>query len=116
VCAEMLVRILRQMYRDERHRDPFMATLPIGGQDGTIARRFVGTRATGNVRAKTGSIANVRALSGFITTLDGEPFVFSMLANNFTVPQATIDAATDLALERLANFTRKPAVKNPAPD
>jgi serine-type D-Ala-D-Ala carboxypeptidase/endopeptidase (penicillin-binding protein 4) len=114
VCAEMLVNILRQMYRDPRHRDPFMATLPVGGQDGTIARRFVGTRAAKNVRAKTGSIANVRALSGYVTTLDGEPFVFSILANNFTVPQATIDVATDLALERLANFTRHSAAKNPA--
>jgi D-alanyl-D-alanine carboxypeptidase/D-alanyl-D-alanine-endopeptidase (penicillin-binding protein 4) len=114
VCAELLVRILRQMYRDPRHREPFMAALPIGGQDGTLARRFVGTRATENVHAKTGSIANVRALSGYVTTLDGEPLAFSILANHFTVPQATIDAATDLALERLANFTRKPAVKNPA--
>jgi len=113
VCAEMLVAILRQMYRDPRHRDPFMATLPIGGQDGSIARRFVGTRAAGNVRAKTGSISNVRALSGYVTTLDGEPFVFSILANHFTAPQASVDAATDLALERLANFTRKPADKNP---
>jgi D-alanyl-D-alanine carboxypeptidase/D-alanyl-D-alanine-endopeptidase (penicillin-binding protein 4) len=102
------------MYRDPRHREPFMAALPIGGQDGTLARRFVGTRATENVHAKTGSIANVRALSGYVTTLDGEPLAFSILANHFTVPQATIDAATDLALERLANFTRKPAVKNPA--
>lgn len=108
VCPEMLVKILRQMYRDAKHRDAFQATLPVGGQDGgTIARRFKGTRAEGNVRAKTGSIANVRALSGYVTTLDGEPLVFSIIANSFTQPQATIDAATDLAVERLANLTRK---------
>ena len=108
VCAEMLVGILRQMYRDPRHRDAFQATLPVGGQDGgTIARRFKGTRAEGNVKAKTGSIANVRALSGYVTTLDGEPLVFSILANNFTQPQETIDAAIDLAVERLANMTRR---------
>lgn len=108
VCAEMLVKILRQMYRDPRHREPFQATLPVGGQDGgTIAQRFKGTRAEGNVKAKTGSIANVRALSGYVTTLDGEPLAFSIIANNFTLPQQTIDAATDLAVERLANVTRK---------
>jgi D-alanyl-D-alanine carboxypeptidase/D-alanyl-D-alanine-endopeptidase (penicillin-binding protein 4) len=66
-----------------------------------------GTRAAGNVRAKTGSIANVRALSGFVETADGEMLVFSMLANNFTQPQAAIDHTIDLAAERLANFTRK---------
>ena len=104
VTAETLVTVLRQMYRDERHREAFLVTLPVGGQDGgTIARRFRGTLAAeGNVRAKTGSITNVRALSGDVTTFDGEPLVFSILANNFTQPQATIDAATDLAVERLA--------------
>ncbi len=107
LCAEMLVKILRQLYRDPKHHDNFVATLPIGGQDGTISRRFVGTRAAGNVRAKTGSITNARALSGYITSVDGEPLVFSILANNFSQPQSVIDGATDLALERLANFTRK---------
>lgn len=108
VTPETLVTILRQMYRDPKHRQAFQVTLPVGGQDGgTIARRFKGTRAEGNVRAKTGSIANVRALSGYVTTLDGEHLVFSMIANNFTQPQATIDVATDLAVERLANMTRR---------
>lgn len=107
VCADTLVRILGVIHRDPRHRDAFQATLPVGGQDGgTIARRFKGTRAEGNVRAKTGSISNVRALSGYVTTLDGEPLVFSIIANGFTQPQETIDAATDLAVERLANVRR----------
>ena len=114
LSAEMLVKILRQIYRDPRHRDPFMATLPIAGQDGTIARRFVGTRAAGNVRAKTGSIANTRALSGYVTTADGETLVFSVLANSFSQPSSVIDSATDLAIERLANFTRTPAASNPS--
>jgi len=108
VTAETIVRILRHIYMDPRHRTPFIEALPTGGvEGGTIARRFRGTRAAGNVHAKTGSIANVRALSGFVQTADGEPLVFSIIANNFTQPQATIDAATDLAVERLANFTRQ---------
>ena len=106
VCAEMLVKILAHVYGDARLRDPFVATLPVGGQDGTLAHRFVGTRAAGNVRAKTGSIANVRALSGFVTSVDGETFVFSILANHFNLPQAEIDAATDRAVVMLAEFTR----------
>jgi serine-type D-Ala-D-Ala carboxypeptidase/endopeptidase (penicillin-binding protein 4) len=108
LCAEMLVKVLRHLYRDPRHRDAFVGTLPIGGQDGTIAGRFVGTRAAGNVHAKTGSIANARALSGYITTADAETLVFSVIANNFSQPQSFIDSTTDQAVERLANFTRKP--------
>jgi D-alanyl-D-alanine carboxypeptidase/D-alanyl-D-alanine-endopeptidase (penicillin-binding protein 4) len=107
VSAEALVTVLTRMYSDARHREPFITTLPVGGQDGSMARRFAGTAAVGNVRAKTGSIANVRALSGYVTSADGEPLVFSMLANSFTAPQSAIDAATDEAVVRLANFVRK---------
>ena len=107
VTAETLVRILRQMHRDPRHRLAFSATLPVGGRDGTTARRMKGTRAEGNVLAKTGSLSNVRALSGYVKTLDGEPLVFSIIANNFNLPTPAIDSVTDLAVERLANFTRK---------
>ena len=108
VCADMLVKVLQHVYNDSRLREPFLAALPVGGQDGTIEHRFVGTRAAGNVHAKTGSIANVRALSGYVTSLDGETFVFSMIANHFTGPQAAIDAAADMAVERLASFSRNP--------
>jgi serine-type D-Ala-D-Ala carboxypeptidase/endopeptidase (penicillin-binding protein 4) len=108
VTAQMLVQILRHIYVDARHRQPFIDALPVAGvEGGTLARRMRGTRAAGNARAKTGSIANVRALSGFVETADGEPLAFSMLANNFTLPQTTIDQTIDLAVERLANFTRK---------
>lgn len=108
LCADTLVRILAHVYRDQRLRDPFVASLPVGGQDGTIAKRFIGTRAAGNVHAKTGSIANVRALSGYVTSLDGETFVFSILANHFNLPQSEIDAATDRAVVALAEFSRSP--------
>jgi D-alanyl-D-alanine carboxypeptidase/D-alanyl-D-alanine-endopeptidase (penicillin-binding protein 4) len=112
VCVETLVTILRQMYTDPRHKDRFLAALSVGGEDGTISRRFVGTAAAGNVRAKTGSIANVRALSGYVTSADGEPLVFSIIANNFTAPQSAIDAATDEAVVRLATFVRKASDAN----
>jgi D-alanyl-D-alanine carboxypeptidase/D-alanyl-D-alanine-endopeptidase (penicillin-binding protein 4) len=65
------------------------------------------TRAEANAVAKTGSISNVRALSGYVKTRDGETLAFSVLANNFTVPAATINWMTDLAVETLANYSRK---------
>lgn len=107
VTAGMIVTILKQMYDDPRHREVFVATLPIAGRDGTISSRLKGTRAEANVRAKTGSIANVRALSGYVTTRDGEPLAFSIIANHFNLPTATVDYAVDVAVETLANFTRR---------
>jgi serine-type D-Ala-D-Ala carboxypeptidase/endopeptidase (penicillin-binding protein 4) len=104
--AEALVRILRHLHEDPAHAEAFVPTLPVAGQEGTLSRRLQGTPAAGNVRAKTGSLAHVRALSGYVTTKDGEPLVFSMIANNFGVPAAEVDDAIDKALVRLAVFSR----------
>jgi D-alanyl-D-alanine carboxypeptidase/D-alanyl-D-alanine-endopeptidase (penicillin-binding protein 4) len=106
VSASALTAILERMHSDSRHREALLATLPVAGKDGTLSTRMRGTRAEGNATAKTGSISNVRSLSGFVTTRDGETLVFSILANDFVVPPATVNWIADLAVEVLANFTR----------
>ena len=107
VTAATLTSLLEHMYRDPAHRDAFVATLPIAGKDGTLATRLRQTRAEGNALAKTGSISNVRALSGYVKTRDGEMLVFSILANDFVIPSATINWIADLGVEVLANFSRR---------
>ena len=107
VTADMVVSLLERMYRDPRHRDAFLATLPVAGRDGTIASRFKHTRAEGNASAKTGSISNVRALSGYVRSKDGETLAFSILANSFTIPAATVNYVADVAVERLANHSSR---------
>jgi D-alanyl-D-alanine carboxypeptidase/D-alanyl-D-alanine-endopeptidase (penicillin-binding protein 4) len=107
--ADLLTSILERMQRDSAHREAFAASLPVAGRDGTMSARLRRTRAEGNATAKTGSLSNVRALSGYVHTRDGEPLAFSILANNFAVPAATVNWMTDLAVEILANFMRHPA-------
>ena len=67
VSPAALVTILTHISRDERLRAPFEATLPIAGRDGSLGNRMKGTPAEGNARAKTGSMSNVRALSGSVS-------------------------------------------------
>jgi D-alanyl-D-alanine carboxypeptidase/D-alanyl-D-alanine-endopeptidase (penicillin-binding protein 4) len=107
VSADTIVKILRAMATDPADAQAFEATLPIAGKDGTISSRMKATRAENNVKAKTGTLMRVRALSGYMTTADGERLVFSIIAIHFTVPTRTVDGAVDAALERLANFTRR---------
>jgi D-alanyl-D-alanine carboxypeptidase/D-alanyl-D-alanine-endopeptidase (penicillin-binding protein 4) len=107
VTADMVVTLLERLFKDPRHKETFIATLPIAGKDGTVASRLKGTRAEANATAKTGSIANVRALSGYVKTRDGETLAFSILANAFTIPAATVNYIADVAVETLANHSTR---------
>jgi D-alanyl-D-alanine carboxypeptidase/D-alanyl-D-alanine-endopeptidase (penicillin-binding protein 4) len=106
VTPEALVTILTHVYGDARLRGPFEASLPIAGRDGTLANRMKSTVAEGNVRAKTGSMTAVRGTSGYVTSADGEPLVFCILANNYDTPSSTITATEDAIIVRLAQFRR----------
>jgi D-alanyl-D-alanine carboxypeptidase/D-alanyl-D-alanine-endopeptidase (penicillin-binding protein 4) len=107
LTAGLLVAVLTRMYEDSAHRTMFSDALPVAGVDGSLSGRMKGTRAENNARAKTGSISNARALSGYVTTAEGEPLVFSMIVNNFNVPQSEADAIVDRAVVRLAEFHRR---------
>ncbi|MGH7565124.1 MAG: D-alanyl-D-alanine carboxypeptidase/D-alanyl-D-alanine endopeptidase [Gemmatimonadota bacterium] len=61
--------------------DLFAASLPVAAETGSLKRRYHGTVAEGRVRAKTGFIENVYALSGYLTTLDGHEHAFSVIVN-----------------------------------
>jgi len=63
----------------------YTSTLAIAGTDGTIRKRMVGTFAANNVKAKTGTLRNASALSGYVTTRDGELLAFSFISNGNNV-------------------------------
>ena len=105
VSADMLIRIFRYMSR-QKSFSVFYDALPIAGVDGTIRNRLKGTKAENNVHAKTGTIANVRCISGYLKTVDGEMLAFAMIANNFLASNQAVEYVQDSALEYLANFRR----------
>jgi D-alanyl-D-alanine carboxypeptidase/D-alanyl-D-alanine-endopeptidase (penicillin-binding protein 4) len=107
VAPDALIGLLVHAWRDERHREKFQATLPQSATSGSLANRMKDTPAAARVWAKTGSMSNVRSLSGYLLTLDGEPLVFSFMATSFRVPASRIDAAMDEALVRLVRFPRE---------
>jgi hypothetical protein len=98
------VKLLKHVWHDERLRGPFLAALPVGGHDGTLASRMKNSALQRRVQAKTGTIANMRALSGFLETTGGEKLVFSIIANHYTGPTSEVDDAAEKALERLLSW------------
>ena len=106
--ADVLVRVLTHVWADPKLATPFRSALPVAGVSGGLADRMKGTPAQGRVWAKTGSMSQVRALSGYVETMDGETLAFSVLANGFRLPARDLDAVIDRALVRLVGLRRGP--------
>lgn len=104
LSADALVWLLTYVWMDPRHADQYRAAMPLFGVNGNVANRLKDTPAGGRVWAKTGSMSQVRSLSGYLETLQGEPLVFAFIVNGFRIPSREIDAAMDKALMRLIQF------------
>jgi len=86
---------LLQMIWAHPYRSYFIESLPLSGLTGTIRKRMIGTEAEQNVRAKTGTIGYVSSLSGYTWTQSGEPIIFSIMANHFTIPTSQVRSIQD---------------------
>lgn len=91
---------LTQLLFEAQNKDWFPAfqqSLPVAGVTerlvgGTLRNRMTTEPAKGNVTAKTGSITGVSTLSGYVTSLDGEELIFSILINNYLGSSGNIQA------------------------
>lgn len=102
--AAQFVALLRAMAASPCARE-LEQSLPVAGEARRF-RRMMGTPAEGNLRAKTGTIARVSSLSGYVTTADGERVAFAILGNDVpSTPRAK--SIEDLIGARLAGFRRE---------
>ncbi|WP_196777757.1 D-alanyl-D-alanine carboxypeptidase/D-alanyl-D-alanine-endopeptidase [Lentzea aerocolonigenes] len=92
----------------------WQSSLPVAGRDGTLVNRMKGTKAEGNVVAKTGSMSGVSALTGYVTTQAGRQLVFSIVQNNLVLwfNPKTIE---DQVAVRLANDGGAQVMSTPTP-
>ena len=105
VSAETVLAVLQHMY-DASGASPFMTALPLAGVDGSLSDRMRNTLAAGNVRAKTGTMSNIRSLAGYVRMRDGETLAFVAIVNNFEGLGATANQVVDGIAVRLASFSR----------
>lgn len=100
VTPRATVGLLRFAAR-QQWGDVLRASLPVGGVDGTLARRFVGTPLAGKIFAKTGTLNGTNALAGWLTAASGRTLTFAIYAND--VPEdVRATAIMDRALVALA--------------
>lgn len=105
ISPDQIIKILTYM-KETPYWKTWLDIQPVAGVDGTLRGRMRGTSAEGNVKAKTGTIANVRGLSGYVTTADGEEIVFSFLVNNHLRTSRETEDVTDEVLRLISEFKR----------
>lgn len=82
LSARQLVQVLRAAWANPVTRHEFVAQLATAGEDGTLARRLSMRPARGVVRAKTGTLNDAIALSGYVLgPTPARTLVFSVLVN-----------------------------------
>ncbi len=75
------------------HKHPFVAefisSLPLSAVDGTLRKRFRGEPLARQVRMKTGTINDVRAIAGYLSSQSGRTFAVAILQNHPGVHRGT---------------------------
>lgn len=83
VTPRIMAQWLRTLHTEEKLREPFLASLPRASEEGTLRRRFQGKPLVNDVRAKTGFLSGVIAMSGYVRDpSSGKGLVFSIITND----------------------------------
>jgi serine-type D-Ala-D-Ala carboxypeptidase/endopeptidase (penicillin-binding protein 4) len=98
-APKQVARLLRALRRRSGFSS-FYASLPIAGRDGTLAGRMRSGPAHGRCHAKTGTLSDVSALSGYCVNRSGRTLIFSVLNNRTNIYNAR--AVQDRVAQALA--------------
>ena len=79
VSPELEVAFLRYAYSNDNIYPHLITSLPIAGVDGTLEKRMRSGYAYTNVKAKTGTVTGVSALTGYCTASNGHKLCFSII-------------------------------------
>ena len=80
ITPRQIVTLLDYMTEQPTYPE-FAASMALGGTDGTLSSRLGGPSTKGVLRAKTGTLNDVTALSGYLETKSGRQVAYSILIN-----------------------------------
>jgi D-alanyl-D-alanine carboxypeptidase/D-alanyl-D-alanine-endopeptidase (penicillin-binding protein 4) len=106
VTPHAVVKLL-SFVAGQRWGATYLDTLPVGGIDGSLAERFKTPSTLGRVQAKTGALSHVNALSGYLTTLNGDRLVFSIIVNNHLLNSHKVSETIDEIVTALVESSPK---------
>ena len=96
ISAHTLVKTLLHAYKDPALSRVFVDQLAVGGVDGTLKHRFLPFKKQRTIRAKTGTLDGVIALSGYAFRPDGySPVAFSLIVSGISGKHAEVRKRVD---------------------
>ncbi len=103
VSPNTSISLLELMW-NHPYRSYYIESFPLSGVFGTSRKLTLGTSAEGNVRAKTGTIGYVRAFSGYTWTQSGEPIIFSLMVNHYTISTSRVNQLIEQIVAKLSDM------------
>lgn len=98
ISATVFVNLLENIYHHDKLKPLFLSCLPVMGVSGTLKSRMKGTPLKDHVFAKTGSMHDISALSGYLQTKHGKLLIFSMISNDVVDLKASRSLEEDILL------------------
>lgn len=86
ISAKQLTDLLVYMWNNFQIGPEFISSLAIYGEDGTL-KKGIDQALSNSLRAKTGSLHNIRSLAGYLQLDSGEVVAFAILTNGSTSKQ-----------------------------
>ncbi len=106
LSPSQIVRVLKYV-ADTPYFDLFYRSLSTAGVDGTLRKAMIETPCAGNLKGKSGTLQNVRNLSGYVTTADGELLAISFMLNGVVEKKEAADKLYSEFCSEIALFSRR---------
>lgn len=113
VTPSQVTHILQAMHQRFEVQAEFVASLAVAGSSGTIIGRFENSPAISRLRAKTGSLNGVSALSGYVVTQNDKVLAFSVMMNDYSGRARTMWRIQDRIGIALARYRTSQVVAGP---
>ncbi len=107
VTVRQIVKVLSSAAQDLSIAPEYMASLGVGGEDGTLRNRFPSELTHSIIRGKTGSLDGVNALAGYMTSRDKENLAFAIILNDPGLRYGRMSAWVDKVALEFNKFSRK---------
>jgi D-alanyl-D-alanine carboxypeptidase/D-alanyl-D-alanine-endopeptidase (penicillin-binding protein 4) len=103
VSSSHFCQLLKAIYSSDIYAD-FKGSLSVAGNKGTM--KYVCRRQKGENRifAKSGTLSNVKAYSGYVQTESGKNLAFALIANNFNCSKSQIVNKMELVFNAMAAY------------